>query len=187
MAEDAVGRRPTRPRRPTLSRRAALRWLAAFTGLLVAGGRAAAQTTDPEPRGVAIGDDRCPACGMAVVDARFAAQARTEGGRTLVYDAIECLADHLNGHAGPVPVVSAAWLADRVASTQAASVWWPAEVATLLHHPRLRTPMGGGLAAFGDEPEALAFAEAQRLAEPSVLTWDEVLELGIPRPWVPLV
>ncbi|MFO8149767.1 MAG: nitrous oxide reductase accessory protein NosL [Trueperaceae bacterium] len=187
MAEDAVGRRPTRPRRPTLSRRAALRWLAAFTGLLVVGGRAAAQTTDPEPRGVAIGDDRCPACGMAVVDARFAAQARTEGGRTLVYDAIECLADHLNGHAGPVPVVSAAWLADRVASTQAASVWWPAEVATLLHHPRLRTPMGGGLAAFGDEPEALAFAEAQRLAEPSVLTWDEVLELGIPRPWVPLV
>ncbi len=174
-------------RRTVLSRRAALRWLAAFAGLVVAGGRAVAQPTDPEPRAVAIGDDRCPACGMAVIDARFAAQARTDGGRTLVYDAIECLADHLNGHAGPVPVVVVAWLADRVASTREAALWWPAEAATLLHDSRLRTPMGGGLAAFRDEPEARAFAEAQRLAEPSVLTWDEVLELGIPRPWVPLV
>jgi len=183
----SLSRQPVLTRQPTLPRRAALRWLAAFTGLVVLGGRAAAQPSDPQPREVAIGDDRCPACGMAVVDARFAAQARTDGGRTLVYDAIECLADHVNGHAGSVPVVDAAWLADRAASTQAGATWWPAEVATLLHHPRLRTPMGGGLAAFGDEQEALAFAEAQRLAEPSVLTWDEVLELGIPRPWVPLV
>lgn len=169
-----------------LTRRAALRRLAAFVGLALAG-PAVAQPAEPEPRAVAIGDDRCPACGMAVVDARFAAQARTDGGRTLVYDAIECLADHLNGHAGEVPVVAAAWLADRVASTQAVAAWWPAEAATLLHHPRLRTPMGGGLAAFGDPREALAFAEAQRLTEPSVLTWDQVLELGVPRPWVPLV
>jgi copper chaperone NosL len=181
MADDVL------TRQPILSRRAALRWLTAFTGFVVLGGRALAQPADPEPRGVAIGDDRCPACGMAVVDARFAAQARTDGGRTLVYDAIECLADHLNGHAGPVPVVAAAWLADRVASSQAVASWWPAEAATLLHHPRLRTPMGGGLAAFEDEPQALAFAAAQRLADPSVLTWDEVLELGVPRPWVPLV
>jgi copper chaperone NosL len=172
---------------PTLSRRAALRRLAAFAGLLLFGARAAAQPAAPEARPVAIGDDRCPACGMAVVDARFAAQARTEGGRTLVYDAIECLADHLNAHAGPVPAVAAAWLADRVASTQEVSAWWPADEATLLHHPRLRTPMGGGLAAFGDTAAALAFAEAQRLAEPAVLTWEEVLELGIPRPWVPQV
>ncbi|MFU8889257.1 MAG: nitrous oxide reductase accessory protein NosL [Trueperaceae bacterium] len=169
-----------------LTRRAALRRLAAYVGLALVG-RAVAQSAEPEPRAVAIGDDRCPACGMAVIDARFAAQARTDGGRTLVYDAIECLADHLNGHAGAVPVVVAAWLADRVASTQAAASWRRAEAATLLHHPRLRTPMGGGLAAFGDASEALAFAAAQRLAEPSVLTWDEVLELGIPRPWVPLV
>ena len=174
-------------RHPRLSRRAALRRLAAFAGLVLFGARAAAQPAAPEPRPVAIGDDRCPACGMAVVDARFAAQARTEGGRTLVYDAIECLADHLNAHAGPVPAVVAAWLADRVASTQAVSAWWSVEEATLLHHPRLRTPMGGGLAAFGDPPAALAFAEAQRLAEPIVLTWEEVLELGIPRPWVPQV
>jgi hypothetical protein len=75
--------------------------------------------------GGGLGDDRCPACGMAVVDGRFAAQARTEGGRTLVYDAIECLADHLNGHAGEVPVVVAAWLADRVASTREVAVWCP--------------------------------------------------------------
>jgi hypothetical protein len=57
--------------------------LAAFAGLLLFGARAAAQPAAPEARAVAIGDDRCPACGMAVVDARFAAQARTEGGRII--------------------------------------------------------------------------------------------------------
>jgi len=176
---------PTRHLR--LSRRAALRRLAALAGLVLFGARASAQPAAPEPRPVAIGDDRCPACGMAVVDARFAAQARTDGGRTLIYDAVECLADHLNGHAGPAPEVAAAWLADRVVSTRAVAAWWPAREATLLHHLRLRTPMGGGLAAFGDHLAALAFAEAQRLADPTVLTWDEVLELGIARPWVPLV
>jgi len=180
-----------------LDRRAALRWFArtvALVGLGVAAGRVVAEpelrsepepSSGPEPRPLAFGDDRCPACGMAVVDGRFAAQARTEGGRTLVYDAIECLADHLNGHVGPVPTVVAAWLADRLASTRGNATWWPADVAVVLHHPRLRTPMGGGLAAFADLPAAAAFAEAQRLADPTVLTWDETLALGVARPWVP--
>ena len=171
---------------PTLTRRAALRRLLA----LAAGpwiGRAVAHAEPAAARPVAIADDRCPACGMAVVDARFAAQARTDGGRTLVYDALECLADHVNGHAGPPPVVAHAWLADRAASSTAVAVWLAAGEAVLLHHARLRTPMGGGLAAFADVEAARAFGEAQRLAEPRVLTWDQVLELGVPRPWVPVL
>lgn len=179
-----------------VTRRAALRWLgraAVLAGLATVAGGVVAQAEPSEtplrhePRPLAFGDDRCPACGMAVIDGRFAAQARTEGGRTLVYDAIECLADHLNGHAGEVPVVVADWLADRVASTREVAAWLPAEEAAVLHHPRLRTPMGGGLAAFTDLHDLRAFAEAQRLAEPTVLAWDEVLELGEARPWVPVL
>jgi len=179
-----------------VTRRAALRWLAraALAGLAVVAGRAHAQgdaaATSPvphEPRPLAFGNDRCPACGMAVIDGRFAAQARTAGGRTLVYDAIECLADHLNGHAGEVPAVVAAWLADRLDSTREVAAWLPAAEAAVLHHPRLRTPMGGGLAAFADLEDLRAFAEAQRLVEPTVLAWHEVLELGEARPWVPVL
>ena len=173
-------------RRDVVSRRAALRWLAwapvaAWVGL----GSAAAQgAPGASPRAVRRADDRCPACGMAVMDARFAAQAVTEGGRVLVYDAVECLADHRNGHAGPVPTVAIEWLADRNASRADLAVWRHAEESIVLFHPRLRTPMGGGLAAFATTEAAWAFAQAGNLADATLLTWAEVLEQGVDRPWV---
>jgi copper chaperone NosL len=142
------------------------------------------RSTGRQPRPVQLIDDRCPACGMAVMDARFAAQAVTDGGRTLVYDAVECMADHRNGHAGPAPTVVAEFLADRSASSHDHAVWCVAEHAVVLHHRRLRTPMGGGLAAFCDEAAARTFAEAQGYGERELMTWHEVLALGIERPWV---
>jgi copper chaperone NosL len=170
-------------RRDVVSRRTALRWLAwapvaAWAGL----GTAAAQGASP--RAVQRADDRCPACGMAVMDARFAAQAVTDGGRVLMYDAVECLADHRNGHAGPVPTIEVEWLADRGASAPDEAVWRDAEASTVLYHPRLRTPMGGGLAAFDTAAAAWAFAQASSLADPTLLSWAEVLEQGVDRPWV---
>lgn len=170
----------------TIARRSVLRWLARAPLVAAFGWGGAAAQGEAPPRPVARADDRCPACGMAVIDARFAAQARAPGGRTLVYDAIECLADHRNGHAGPMPGDGPAWLADRTASGAADAVWLPAAEAVVLHHPRLRTPMGGGLAAFVDVPAALAFAEANALADATAYAWTEVLALGVPHPWVPV-
>jgi copper chaperone NosL len=178
--------------RPT--RRAVLRWLARtplvagaawLTGAARAQGAGADASVAP-PRPVRRGEDRCPACGMAVIDARFAAQARDPGGRTHVYDAIECLIDHRNGHNGPVPGDGPAWVADRVASTATEATWLTVDAAVLLHHPRLRTPMGGGLAAFVDVPAALDFATAQGLDGATTYAWAEVMALGVPRPWVPV-
>ena len=175
------------PRRTVLRALVRAPFVAAFAlGIAAGGGAARAQANVAPPRPVARADDRCPACGMAVIDARFAAQARDPGGRTLVYDAIECLADHRNGHAGPVPGDGPAWLADRVASSAAATVWLPADAAVVLHHPRLRTPMGGGLAAFGDVAAAVGFAGANALADATTYAWSEVLALGVDRPWVPV-
>jgi copper chaperone NosL len=168
-----------------LTRREALRWLLATPIVLGSGLGTGARAASPTPRPVQPADDRCPACGMAVMDARFAAQALTDGGRTLVYDAVECLADHLNGHAGPVATVAAAWLADRAASERGVAVWLDAAGATVLHHPRLRTPMGGGLAAFDTPAAAQAFAEEGRLDGAEPMRWDEVLARGVARPWVP--
>ena len=170
-----------------ISRRGALkRALAALLALAVGRGQVEPLAI-PAARQVAIGDDRCPACNMAVFDARFAAQAHTVGGRVLVYDAIECLADHLAGHAGEVPLVVGAYLADRVASERAAARWLLADEAQLLYHPALRTPMGGGLAAFVNPEDALAFADASRLATPELLSWGAVLERAALQPWVPQV
>jgi len=170
-----------------ISRRGLVKRALAVLGMLLVGRGAAEGVALPPARPVAIGEDRCPACNMAVFDARFAAQAHTLGGRVLVYDAIECLADHLAGHAGEVPLIVGAYLADRVASERGAAAWLPAEEAVLLYHPALRTPMGGGLAAFAEAEAAHAFADAGRLAEPQLLDWETVLERGLERPWVPPV
>lgn len=138
-----------------------------------------------EPRGLRLGVDACPYCSMPVIDGRFAAQGVAEGGRVLGYDAIECLLDHLAGHGPPAPTLREAWLADRVASGRESVAWLAAEEATLLHHPRLRTPMGGGLAAFADAEEALDFADANRLDDAETLRWAEARERAAERPWVP--
>lgn len=171
---------------PCWSRRRLLRRGLVMLAALAAG-RLWAQADLVSARALVIGEDRCPACNMAVIDARFAAQARTEGGRVLIYDALECLADHLAGHAGEVPRVTATHLADRRASSREHAHWLLAEDAVLLVHPALRTPMGGGLVVFAEEATAYAFADAARLPDAQLLRWAEVLERAGSRPWVPQV
>lgn len=123
---------------------------------------------------------------MPVIDGRFAAQVITSGGLTLTYDAIECLLDHEAGHGPPPPNAIERWLADRKHSQREAVVWLEAETeATLLHHARLRTPMGGGLAAFHSLDEARMFVETNRLSGAQTLSWSEARSLASERPWVP--
>ncbi len=138
-----------------------------------------------DPRALRPGVDTCPYCSMPVIDGRFAAQAVTEGGRALSYDAIECLLDHLAGHGPPPPVVAETWLADRQASGRETVAWLATGEAVLLHHPRLRTPMGGGLAAFATAEAAAAFAAANRLDGAETLSWDAAQSRAAERPWVP--
>jgi copper chaperone NosL len=122
---------------------------------------------------------------MTVVDLRFAAQVVTPTGLVHSYDAIECLADHLMGHGPQPPDVAEAYLSNYYASTREEVDYIAAQEAVVLHHARLRSPMGGGLAAFESEAEASAFAAANRLTGAEVVTWEEVLAAGGQRPWVP--
>jgi len=138
-----------------------------------------------DPRPVTFGVDVCPYCNMTVVDLRFTAQVVTPTGLVHHYDAIECLADHLMGHGPRPPEVAETYLADRAVSSRDEAAFLEVEEAVVLHHARLRTPMGGGLAAFADRAAAEEFAAAGRLAGAEYLTWREVLERGRDRPWVP--
>lgn len=138
-----------------------------------------------DPRELKPGVDVCPYCTMAVIDGRFAAQGVSEGGRVLTYDAIECLLDHEAGHGPPPPTLRERWLSDRLASGRTSVAWLAADDAVLLHHPRLRTPMGGGLAAFVTASEAETFAASNRLSDAAILSWSEATALAAQRPWVP--
>lgn len=165
----------------TLERREFLRRSGVGLAALLLGGSAAWA----EPREPRFGVDVCPYCNMTVVDLRFTAQLVTPTGLVHQYDAIECLADHLAGHGPPAPQVAELYLADRAASARESAAFLAADDATLLHHPRLRTPMGGGLAAFAAVEAAEAFAAAQRLSGASLLTWREVVARAQDAPWVP--
>ena len=137
------------------------------------------------PRPTTYGVDVCPYCSMTVVDLRFAAQVVTPTGLVHSYDSIECLADHLAGRGPTPPAVAEAYLADRAASTREEVNYLPVEEAVVLYHPRLRTPMGGGLAAFVSAEAATEFADANRIADARILTWEAVLQEATQRQWVP--
>ncbi len=143
------------------------------------------------PRPVKIGVDLCPYCFMYVIDGRFVAQVVLETGKFYNYDAIECLADHVNGYAAYGPTVRVEpkewYLADYRRSSGRKSVLIPADEAVIVYHTRIRTPMGGGLAAFRTRAEAEAFVEERRLRGARFLTWQELLQEGKEHPWVPAV
>ncbi len=144
-----------------------------------------------KPRPVRIGVDVCPYCFMTVVDGRFVAQVVVETGKYYNYDSIECLADHVNGYAAYGPTVRVKpkewYLADYAASSGRKAVLKDAEKMVVVHHPRIRTPMGGGLAAFSTRAAAEAFVRAHRLKGARFYTWREILKEGKEHPWVPPV
>jgi copper chaperone NosL len=166
-------------------RRAFLRRCLRLAGAAAAGALLPRTWVAAEPHPTEAGVDTCPYCSMTIVDLRFAAQVVTPTGLVLHYDAIECLADHLNGHGPTPPEVAEAYLAEVTTSSLEGAEYLPAEEAVVLYHPRLRTPMGGGLAAFADVASAQTYATDRRLQNAETLTWSEVLARGADDPWVP--
>ena len=101
------------------------------------------------PPAIALGTP-CAACGMDVLDLRFACE-RDAGNRWRVYDSIECLLRDTG--AGPA---GRAYLADydRQALHAAESLW--------VVRGEFASPMGGGFAAFLDLAAADSIAAATR-------------------------
>lgn len=183
-----------------LVRRRALRRMLAIVGLALtapaalasgaaagdADGHAAARRDgDPGPGPVRVGEDRCPFCSMSVIDARYVAQQVTATGRVHVYDAIECLVDHVGGQGGPPLTAGWCYVADHAASTREAARLLGVHDATIVHHRRLRTPMGGGLVAFADEAAAATFLAERGLGDAESWSWDALVTRARERPWVP--
>ena len=124
---------------------------------------AAAACTPDGPRAIGYGTEPCEHCHMTISDPRFAAEARTEGGRLLVFDDVGCLAAWLQGAPG-----ARGWVVSYVDQAS----WLPADSAVYLRADTLRTPMASGLVALraGAEADSVRTALGGRL-----LTWGEVL------------
>ncbi len=129
--------------------------LAALTG-------ACARRAEPEPPNIRYGRDTCAECGMVISEDRFAAAAVADAD-PLLFDDIGCLLLYRQKHR---PAWAAIWVHDYETRS-----WLGAESAWFLLSPQVRSPMGWGLAAFGDRTRAQA-RQADFGGE--VLTWSEL-------------
>lgn len=123
------------------------------------------------PGAVHWGVEECAHCQMMIADERYAAQVVDRRGRTFKFDAIECMTSFLRAGELAQADVHSVWVAD------GRERWITVEDAHFVHSERIRSPMGGGLAAYADE------AAARRvLAETggALLAWADVLRLELP-------
>jgi copper chaperone NosL len=119
------------------------------------------------PEAVHWGVEECAHCQMSIGDERYAGQVVDRRGMTYKFDALECMAAFMAGGELPAAGVHSVWVAD------GRDGWTPAAEASFLHSDGIRSPMGGGYAAY-------ATVEAARAMHAEVggelLRWQDVLE-----------
>lgn len=118
------------------------------------------------PRPISYGEDMCTYCKMAIVDNQHAALAMTGKGKTLKFDAIECLIPFLETQ--PETEFKVITVNDYLSPGDMI----PAEESTFLISQSIPSPMGAFLSAFPARDQALT---AQRTGGGEIYTWDELL------------
>ena len=125
---------------------------------------AACGAKGPEP--IALNEDGCEYCRMAISDARFGGEAVSRTGRVYKFDSIECLTGWVRK--APGGTVKALYVID----TQHPGSFVAAESAGFIRNGFLKSPMGKSIVAFATPK----LAEEQRaMLGGTVLSWPELL------------
>jgi len=123
----------------------------------------------PKPQPIAYGEAACEKCLMGIADQRWGAEIVTLTGKVHTFDSVECMVAYLVQDADRETVHSV-WVTD-FANPPALI---PVSEAFFLRSDNLRSPMGLGLTAFGNE------SIRQRAVEDSfggdLMAWDDVVE-----------
>jgi copper chaperone NosL len=122
--------------------------------LLLLAGTSGCYPAPPYP--IHFGGVECAYCHMIVSDPRFAAELVTKKGRVYDFDSLECVASFYAQNMVAHEEVHSIWVSDFAHPGDLI----PASSALYLKAPRLRGPMGVGLAAFA-QPAALAEVKAR--------------------------
>lgn len=134
--------------------------LAAIEGFLACGG------TKLEPSEVALDEDSCSQCRMAVSQLQFAAQQVTKEGTVDFFDDIGCL---LEWKKASLVTRTGASFVENYNSEE----WIPADSAFFVQSDKIPTPMNYGIAAFATRSEAETF---EREVGGTMLTWNELVK-----------
>jgi len=137
--------------------------LALFACLLTA-----CQEVKIEPVDIAA-DDMCSFCRMAISERRFAAEFWSEGPTLFKFDDAGCMLNFIRRQDQHQDIL-AGFVMDYEARR-----WLKAEDAHYVRSTQIKTPMGGGIIAFGDEAQAEAVAARY---QGQVLRFDELFQAG---------
>jgi nitrous oxidase accessory protein len=137
---------------------------AVASSLLLASVLLASASCDKGPRPLAVGEDACDFCRMAISDDRFGGEIILTTGRPRTFDAVECLVSYLASGS------DSALVRDVYVSDYESRTLIPAQTAVFLESSMLGSPMGN-VGAFG--PSADTTALLARYGG-RILTWTEV-------------
>ena len=127
-------------------------WIAAVVTLAVS---AACRVDVGGPPHIEVDRTACANCGMLISEPLFAAGYRTSGGEERVFDDIGCLLASAQRESNREAIRF--WFHD--AST---GKWIDGQATTFVRVDRRRTPMSGGVVAYGQVAEAQRAALEQR-------------------------
>jgi copper chaperone NosL len=123
----------------------------------------------PQPQPIAYGDDACETCLMGIADERWGSEIVTRTGKIHTFDSVECMVAYLLHEAEPEEVHSV-WVTDFADPPTLISV---AE-AFFLRSDNLKSPMGLGLTAFGEE--SIRSRAVLDSFGGDLFSWDQVVE-----------
>ena len=142
------------------------------TALAFATGACAASPGGTQPPDVRYGRSVCDGCGMIISDERFACGYVLASGASRIFDDVGEMTAELRERR---PADATVFLHDYETTE-----WIRAESAVFVYSGDIRSPMGGGLAAFAGRERAEALA--MRYAT-TTMTWEQVMaRAGTPVP-----
>ncbi|MCW7473921.1 accessory protein NosL [Leptospira levettii] len=103
-----------------------------------------------KPEALTVGEKKCDHCSMSIVDMRFHTQIITYKGKRFHFDAIECANKFINQKQIKPKQI---WVSNYLQSNESI----PKENAIIIQTNKIRSPMGGGLAAFKSHEDAIPF------------------------------
>ncbi len=101
-----------------------------------------------QPAEIHYGSDECAHCKMMITDNRFAAQAVTETGKSIKFDAIECMADYAGENKSELQSAEL-WVSD----FNNPGIWININNAFLIKSEVINSPMGESLLALDTEKD----------------------------------
>ena len=119
-----------------------------------------------ELRPISFGKDNCEQCRMTVMDPRFAAAILTSKGKTLPFDAEECMLRYIKSKG--IAEDDHCFVSDYTLP----GTLIPADEAVFLHGDSIDSPMGGNLAAFSKKSPA---DSVQKRLGGRMLLWQELV------------